>query len=213
MELYGYWRSSAAYRVRIALHLKGLQATQHFVNLRADEQGSEVHRRLDPLGRVPVLVDDGHRFTQSLAILEYLEERYPAPPLLPAAAADRTRVRALAQIVACDMHPLNNLSTLRYLQETLGVSDEQKTAWYRYWIASGFTALEAMLAGDRRTGMFCHGDSPGLADVCLVPQLYNARRFDCDLAAYPTIVRVDATCAKLDAFAQAVPEAQADAAL
>lgn len=211
MELYGYWRSSAAYRVRIALNLKGLEATQHAVNLRTGEHRGEAYRRINPQGRVPALVDEGVTYTQSIAILEYLEERYPEPPLLPKSAGERARVRALVQLVASDMHPVNNLSVLQYLVKELGAGDEQKLAWYRHWIAEGFTALEAMLADVGRTGRFCHGDAPGMADLCLVPQVYNARRFECDLSAYPTIVRIDAACAELDAFGCAAPEAQPDA--
>ncbi len=212
MELYGYWRSSAAYRVRIALNLKGLEATQHPVNLRTGEHRGDAYRRLNPQGRVPALVDDGVTYTQSVAILEYLDERYPEPPLLPETPQQRARVRALVQLVASDMHPVNNLSVLQYLVEVLGAGDEQKIAWYRHWIKEGFTALEAMLADDGRTGRFCHGDTPGMADLCLVPQVYNARRFKCDLSAYPTIVGIDAACAELDAFRNAKPEAQPDAA-
>lgn len=180
------------------------------MNLRAGEQAAEGHRRLNPLGRVPVLVDDGEVFTQSLAILEYLEERYPEPPLLPRDPVARARVRALAQIIACDIHPLDNLSTLNYLQHEVNVEQEGKMRWYRHWIAEGFTALETMLAGDERTGRFCHGNAPGLADVCLIPQVYNARRFECDLDPYPTIVRIDAACAELAVFAWAAPEGQDD---
>ena|SRR5690625_3258150 len=211
MELYGYWRSSTAYRVRIALNLKGLEAEQHFVNLREGEQRSADHWRRNPLGRVPVLVDAGQTFTQSLAILEYLDERYPDPPLLPRDPADRARVRALAQVIGCDIHPVDNLSILKYLQNELNVTNEQKMRWYCHWVSEGFKALEAMLTDDSRTGRFCHGDAPGLADVCLVPQVYNARRFDCDLAPFPTITRIDAACAELDAFRKAVPETQPDA--
>lgn len=211
IQLYGYWRSSTAYRIRIALNIKGIEAEQRFVNLREGEQGGESHRRRNPLGRVPVLVDGDATLTQSLAILEYLDERYPEPPLLPDDAIDRARVRALAQVVGCDIHPLDNLSVLKYLQSELGASDEQKLEWYRHWVKQGFDALETMLAGDERTDRFCHGDKPGLADVCLVPQVYNARRFDCDLETYPTITRIDAACAQLDAFRRAIPEAQPDA--
>ncbi|MGH8225340.1 MAG: maleylacetoacetate isomerase [Gammaproteobacteria bacterium] len=209
MELYGYWRSSAAYRIRIALNLKGLEVHHRFVNLREAEQKNEDYRRLNALGRVPTLVDDGQIFTQSLAILEYLEERYPEPRLLPEDAGERAQVRALAQVVSCDIHPLNNLGVLKYLESDLGVDSDKKLAWYRHWVATGFAALEAMLAdspGDR----FCHGDTPGLADLCLVPQVYNARRFECDLAPYPSIVRIDAACAELEAFIRAAPEAQPD---
>lgn len=212
IELYGYWRSSAAYRVRIALNLKGLEARHHHVNLRRGEQRDEAYRALNPFGRVPTMVEDGTAFTQSLAILEYLEESYPEPPLLPSGAVQRARVRALADVVACDMHPINNLSILKYLENELKIGKDQKLGWYRHWVHEGFAALEAMLVDDPYTGRFCHGDAPTLADVCLVPQVYNARRFDCDLTAYPTIRRIDTACAELEAFQRAAPEAQEDAA-
>ncbi len=148
IELYDYWRSSAAYRIRIALNLKGLAAQQHLVNLREGEQKSASYRRMNALGRVPTLVDDGQAFTQSLAILEYLEERYPEPPLLPEDVAARARVRALAQLVACDIHPLNNLGVLKFLENELKIGEEKKLIWYRHWVATGFEALETLLAGD-----------------------------------------------------------------
>ena len=211
MELYGYWRSSAAYRVRIALKLKGLDVRHRPVNLREGEHRGTAYRKLNPQGRVPALVDEGAVYTQSIAILEYLEERYPEPPLLPPDPQGRARVRALMQLVASDIHPVNNLSVLQYLVRELGADEEQKIAWYRHWVYEGFDALEAMLAGDSRTGRFCHGQSPGMADLCLVPQVYNARRFECDLSGYPTITRIDAACMALDAFKGAEPEAQEDA--
>lgn len=212
MELYGYWRSSAAYRVRIALNLKGIAVTHRYVDLRRGEQREAGYRRLNALGRVPVLVDGDGVYSQSLAILEYLEERFPEPPLLPPGAAERARVRALADVVACDMHPINNLSVLKYLENELHVGSESRLGWYRHWVAAGFTALEAMLAGDSQTGRFCYGDQPTLADVCLVPQVYNARRFECDLEPYPTICRIDRACLELEAFCGAAPEVQGDAA-
>lgn len=211
MELYGYWRSSAAYRVRIALNLKGLEARHHPVNLRAGEHRQAGYRQLNPQGRLPVLVDEGVAYTQSIAILEYLEERYPEPPILPPDPQGRARVRAIVQLVASDIHPVNNLGVLQYLLRELGADEEQKVAWYRHWIYEGFDALEAMLAGDARTGRFCHEEAPGMADLCLVPQIYNARRFECDLSAYPTITRIDAACMELDVFKRAEPEAQEDA--
>ena len=211
IELYGYWRSSAAYRVRIALNLKGLDVRHRPVNLREGEHRGNAYRKLNPQGRVPALVDAGVVYTQSIAILEYLEERYPETALLPHGPAERARVRALVELVASDMHPVNNLSVLQYLVKELGASDAEKLAWYRHWIAEGFAALEAMLANDSRTGRYCHGDTPGMADLCLVPQVYNARRFECDLEPYPTIVRIDAACAELEAFKKAAPEAQPDA--
>ncbi len=210
--LYGYFRSSAAYRVRIALNLKGLAYDQAPVNLVRGEQRGDDFRARNPQGLVPVLeTDEGQRLTQSLAICEYLEERYPAPALLPADAAGRARVRALAQLVASEIHPLDNLRVLKYLVHELEVDDAAKLAWYHHWIHEGFAALEAMLTREAGTGEFCHGDTPTLADICLVPQVFNAERFDCDLSAYPTIRRIVATCRALPAFQQAAPEAQPDA--
>ncbi|HNG66436.1 MAG TPA: maleylacetoacetate isomerase, partial [Thauera aminoaromatica] len=183
MKLYTYFRSSAAYRVRIALNLKGLDYEAVPVHL---VRGGGEHRQpaylgLNPAGLVPALEDQGQVLTQSLAIIEYLEESHPQPALLPAAPLDRARVRAIAQAIACDIHPVNNLRVLQYLTRELDASEEQKNAWYRHWIGVGLQAVEAMLAGDARTGAFCHGDTPGLADCCLVPQVFNARRFGCEL--------------------------------
>ena len=160
---------------------------------------------------MPALEDQGQVLTQSLAIVEYLEETHPQPALLPAAALDRARVRAIAQAIACDIHPVNNLRVLQYLTRELGASEAQKNAWYRHWIGVGLQAVEAMLAGDARTGAFCHGDTPGLADCCLVPQVFNARRFGCELSAMPTVLRIADHCAGLEAFRRAAPEAQPDA--
>ncbi|MCE8031472.1 maleylacetoacetate isomerase [Halomonas daqingensis] len=210
--LYGYFRSSAAYRVRIALNLKGLAYEQVAVNLVKGEQRAEENLARNPQGLVPVLeTDDGTRLTQSLAICEYLEERHPEPALLPGDPAGRARVRSLAQLVACEIHPLNNLKVLKYLVHELKLDEAAKLAWYRHWIAEGFTALEARLAGEAATGAFCHGDSPSLADVCLVPQVFNAERFECDLSAYPTIRRIAERCRAMEAFAKAAPGAQPDA--
>ncbi|WP_207478228.1 maleylacetoacetate isomerase [Arenibaculum pallidiluteum] len=210
MMLYDYFRSSAAYRVRIALNLKGLAAERRFVHLRKGEQRAPAFTAVNPQGLVPALLDDA-ALTQSLAIVEYLDETHPEPPLLPGTAADRARIRALALAVACDIHPLNNLRVLKYLVGPLGVPDEKKNEWYRHWVRTGFEAIETMLVGDGRTGRFCHGDAPSLADVVLVPQAYNAERFDMDLAAFPTIRRIVETCRALPAFADAAPERQADA--
>lgn len=210
--LYGYFRSSAAYRVRIALNLKGLAYDQAPVNLVKGEQRGEEYLARNPQGLVPALVtDDGARLTQSLAICEYLDERYPEPALLPADAAGRARVRALAQAVACEIHPLNNLRVLKYLTGELGVDEATKMTWYRHWVSVGFAALETQLSREAGSGDFCHGDAPGLADLCLVPQVFNAERFACDLAPYPRIRRIVANCRALDAFARAAPEAQPDA--
>jgi len=213
VKLYGYFRSSAAYRVRIALNLKGLTPEGSYVHLQKAQQRADDFLALNPQGLVPALVtDQGDVLTQSLAIVEWLDETHPSPPLLPADAPGRARVRSIAQAIACDIHPLNNLRVLNYLTHTLGVSDEQRNGWYRYWVDLGFEALERRLSREAATGRFCHGDAPTLADVCLVPQVANARRFKIDLSPYPTLVRIDAACQALPAFAAAAPERQPDAA-
>ena len=211
MKLYDYFRSSAAYRVRIALNLKGLDAQREFVHLVKAQQRADTYLKVNPQGLVPTLVTDDVVLTQSLAIVEWLDEMQPEPRLLPSSASERARVRAIALAIACDIHPLNNLRVLNYLTHTLGVSDEQKNGWYRYWVDVGFEALEQQLARDGATGAFCHGDAPTLADICLVPQVANARRYKVDLTPYPTIVRIDARCRELPAFAAAAPEKQPDA--
>jgi maleylacetoacetate isomerase len=211
MKLYDYFRSSAAYRVRIALNLKGLAPEREFVHLRKGAQRGEDYLAVNPQGLVPALVtDDGTVLTQSLAIVEYLDETVPSPPLLPRAPIERARVRSLAQAIACDIHPIDNLRVLRYLLHTVGVEEAQKDAWYKYWIDVGLEALEIAVSRDPATGLFCHGDSPTLADVCLVPQLANARRVDMDLSPYPTLVRIEAECQQLPAFADAAPQRQPD---
>jgi len=212
MKLYDYFRSSAAYRVRIALNLKGVVPERAFVHLRNNVQRSDDYLALNPQGLVPMLVaDDGTVLTQSLAIIEYLDEAHPAPPLLPATPTERARVRGIALEIACDIHPLNNLRVLQYLKNTLGVSEEQKDAWYRYWIDVGLEALETRLARDPATGRFCHGDAPTLADICLVPQLANARRMNIDVGPYPTLTRIEAAAISLPAFVDAAPAKQPDA--
>jgi maleylacetoacetate isomerase len=213
MRLYDYFRSSAAYRVRIALTLKGVTPDERtYVHLRMGNQRAQDYLALNPQGLVPALaLDDGHVLTQSLAIIEYLDETHREPPLLPAEPAQRARVRAIALAIACEIHPLNNLRVLNYLIGTMGVAREQKDGWYRYWIDVGFEALEKSLARDAATGRFCHGEHPTLADVCLVPQMANARRFDIDLSPYPTLVRIEAACNALPAFANAAPARQPDA--
>ena len=213
MELYTYFRSSAAYRVRIALNLKGLKADYRYVHLVKDggQQHKPEYRALNPQGLVPALVDHGQVLTQSLAIIEYLEETHPQSPLLPKDALDRARVRALAQVVACDIHPLNNSRLLKYLERELHADEAARNTWYWYWVAEAFTALEKLLAGNSRTGKFCHGDQPTLADICLVPQVFNAKRFEIDLAPFPTIRRIHDHCLTLKAFTDAAPEKQADA--
>ncbi|MDG3066300.1 maleylacetoacetate isomerase [Thauera mechernichensis] len=213
MRLYTYFRSSAAYRVRIALGLKGLAYDAVPVHLvrGGGEHRQPAYLQLNPAGLVPALEDGGEVLGQSLAIIEYLEEVHPRPPLLPQAPLDRARVRAIALTIACDIHPINNLRVLQYLGEVLGAADSQKTDWYRHWVLAGLGAVEALLAGDRRTGDFCHGDVPGLADCCLVPQVFNARRFGCDLSAMPNIVRIAANCETIEAFRLAAPGNQPDA--
>lgn len=213
MKLYTYFRSSAAYRVRIALNLKGLPYEAVPVHLvkHGGEQLSDEYRAVNPSALVPSLQDEGATITQSMAILEYLEEMHPALPLLPAAPLGRARVRELAQVIGCDVHPLNNLRVLRYLVRTLGISDEAKNEWYKHWVTEGFTALEAHLARDPAPGRFCHGDTPTIADCFLVPQVYNAARFDVDMTPYPRIAAIDAACAELPAFQAAHPARQPDA--
>ena len=212
MKLFDYFRSSAAYRVRIALNLKGVAPERAFVHLRRGAQREDEYLALNPQGLVPSLVTDtGEVLTQSIAIIEWLDETYPKPPLLPPDPAGRARARALALAVACDIHPLNNTRVLSYLTGTLGVTEEQKNGWYKYWIDTGFEALETQLSRDATTGRFCHGDAPTIADVCLEPQMANARRVDFDFTPYPTLLRIEAACAALPAFANAAPAKQPDA--
>ncbi|MES2148802.1 MAG: maleylacetoacetate isomerase [Pseudomonadota bacterium] len=213
MKLYTYFRSSTAYRVRIALQLKGLDYEAVPVHLlkHGGEQHGAAYRAINPSAALPALEDQGAILTQSLAIMEYLDEVYPQPPLMPPDALSRARVRMLAQMIGCDIHPLANLRVLRYLVHQLGQSEEAKNAWYVHWTEQGLAPLEAQLAGSDATGRFCHGDAPTIADCCLVPQVYNAQRFNISLAPYPTIVRIDAACAELDAFGAAHPARQPDA--
>jgi maleylacetoacetate isomerase len=204
--LHDYYRSSAAYRVRIALNLKGIDYESRMVNLVDGEQRSDAYRALNPQGFVPMLEIDDHSLSQSLAIIVYLDQRFPDPPLMPRSIIDQAHVRALALAIACDVHPLNNLRVLKYLKGTLDVSEEAKDEWYRHWVAEGLAALEAMAAP--KAGAFLFGDEPTLADICLVPQLYNARRFDVSLEPYPTLVRADDKASRIEAFAAAHPDEQ-----
>ena len=211
--LYSYWRSSAAYRVRIGLNLKGLAYEIAPVHLLRDggEQHGEAYRAANPQRLVPVL-QHGHRMLrQSLAILEYLDEMWPDPPLLPVTARDRQRVRALSQLVACDVHPLNNLRVLRYFEHDWGVPQAERDVWVTHWIVEGFTAFEALLQDHPSTGAFCDGNIPTIADCCLIPQVYNARRFSVDMAPFPNILRIEAACLANPAFDAARPERQPDA--
>jgi maleylpyruvate isomerase len=210
MKLFGYFRSSAAFRVRIALNLKGLTHEDAFIHLRRGDQRQDDYLSVNPQGLVPTLETDELRLIQSMAIVEYLDETHPEPPFLPADAAGRARVRALADIVACDIHPINNLRVLRYLSRPLGHDQAAIETWYNHWIASGFAAFERLLAADGRTDDFCDGDQPGLADIALAPQVVNSERYQLDLSPYPTIARIHANCMKLDAFAQAHPDSQPD---
>ncbi|MCW2293256.1 maleylacetoacetate isomerase [Pseudomonas sp. BIGb0408] len=214
LTLYSYWRSSAAYRVRIALNLKGIAYRQVPVHLvrEGGEQHGDAYRALNPQGLVPLLVDEengGVRIAQSLAILEYLEEIFPVPAILPGEPAQRAAIRALALHIACEVHALDNLRVLQYLGRELGVSEEGRSAWYRHWVAQGLAAVEQDLVAYGET--FSLGKRPGYLEACLVPQVYNARRFDCDLDAYPRILALTARCEALEAFRQAAPDAQPDA--
>jgi maleylacetoacetate isomerase len=211
MKLHTYFRSSAAYRVRIALHLKGLSYETVPVHLRKKEQLSAQYRHINPSGLVPTLQDERGTLTQSMAILEYLEETHPDVPLLPVDPLGRARVRELAQIIACDIHPLGNLRVLRFLMNDLGVDEAAKDKWYRHWVEDGLASLEAHLERDSGTGHFCHGEMPTLADCFLVPQVYNAQRFDIDVSGYPNVARINATCVELPAFAAAHPSREPDA--
>ena len=213
LQLYSYWRSSAAYRVRIGLNLKGLHYDIIPVHLvrEGGQQHSPQFREINPQQLIPVLQHGHRQLKQSLAILEYLDEIWPQPALLPSTARERQRVRALALLVACDIHPLNNLRVLQYFEQEWNVPQPERDEWVRHWIADGLAAAEAMLADHPSTGTYCEGNVPGLADCCLIPQIYNARRFGVDMAAYPTLQRVEAACLALPAFDAARPERQPDA--
>jgi maleylpyruvate isomerase len=210
MILYDYFRSSAAYRVRIALNLKGLSTERRFVHLRRGEQREAAYLELNPQGLVPMLVIGHRRLTQSLAIIEYLDEKYPTPPLLPAGPEDRAWVRAIALAIACDIHPLNNLRVLQYLGNALGIEEPRRDEWYRHWIVEGFGAIEKQLE-ERGAHPFCFGDEPTLADVCLVPQVANSRRLRVPLDPYPRIRAIEAACLARPEFDRARPENNPDA--
>jgi maleylacetoacetate isomerase len=210
-RLHGYFRSSAAFRVRIALNLKGVPHETNSRHLGKNEQRAADYLALNPQGLVPTLEIDGRVLVQSLAMIEYLEETIPEPRLLPAGPADRARVRAIAQAVACDIHPLDNLRVLRYLRHECKQDQAAIQSWYNHWIAEGFSGLEPMLSAGGETGAFCHGDTPTLADICLIPQVVNAQTYKLDLSPYPTIRRVFDAAIKLPAFERALPENQPDA--
>ena len=211
MKLFGFFRSSAAFRVRIALNLKGLAYEPAFVHLPKGEHRASGYRAVNPQALVPTLEDAGRLLTQSLAIIEYLEETQPKVPLLPKDPPGRARVRSLAMLIACEIHPLNNLRLLQHLRRALGQSEEQINSWYRHWIADGLARFEADLAGPKGAGRFCHGDAPTMADCCLIPQIFNAQRYQCDTATYPAAMRVFGECMRLEAFDRAQPSKQPDA--
>ena len=213
MKLYTFFRSSASYRVRIALNLKGVNYEQVPIHLRrgGGEQFSAAYKAVNPQALVPALEDSGRILTQSLAIMEYLEELYPNPPLLPPAAADRALVRSMALIIACEIHPIQNLRVLVHLKNDLKQSDDDLNLWARHWIGLGLSAVEQLVVSGPKRGKFCFGDTPTLADICLIPQLANARRFGCDLSVYPTLLQIETACNALPAFANAAPEKQPDA--
>jgi len=212
MELYTYFRSSAAFRARIALNYKGLKADYRFIHLVKDggEQHKPEYKCVNPQGFVPALVDGGHVVTQSIAIIEYLEETHPTPPLLPKDAVGRARVRAMALIIAADIHPFQNTRITKYLEKELKQDEAARKRWISQWVTEGFTALEKMLAGSKDTGRCCHGDTPTMADVLLVPQMFSARRFGVDVASFPTLLRIDEYCRTLKPFIDAAPDKQPD---
>jgi maleylacetoacetate isomerase len=211
MKLYTFFRSSASFRVRIALNYKGLAYEPALVSLPKAEHLEAEYRAVNSQGLVPALDDGGHVLTQSLAIIEYLDEAHPGPKLLPADPLDRAYVRAFSQIIACEIHPLNNLRTLKHIRKAYGLDEEGVNAWYRHWIAEGFRMMESFLTRERRSGKFCFRDQVTMADCCLVPQVFNAQRYQCDLAPYPVTVRIHEECMKHDAFIQAQPARQPDA--
>ena len=213
MKLYTFFRSSASYRVRIALNFKGLSYEQVPIHLRrgGGEQLSAAYKAINPQALVPALEDGGKILTQSLAIIEYLEESYPQPPLLPRDPADKALVRSMALVIACEVHPIQNLRVLQYVKREYNQSDQQVNCWAQHWINLGLAALEQMIVAQPRRGKFCFGDTPTLADICLVPQLGNARRYGCDLSPCPAIMEIEKNCVALPAFADAAPEKQPDA--
>jgi len=211
MKLYTYFRSSAAFRVRIALNLKGLAYEPSFVHLARGEHRGPDYGAVNPQALVPTLEDDGKRITQSLAIIEYLDETRPKPPLLPSDPLGRARVRSLSMLIASEIHPINNLRVLQHLKRTLGQNEDGINAWYRHWIGDGLAKFEADLVNGKTAGKFCYGDAPTMADCCLVPQIFNAQRYQCDTALYPSAMRIFAECMKLDAFDRAQASKQPDA--
>jgi len=212
MKLYTFFRSSASFRVRIAMNHKRLKYEAAIVSLPKGEHLEANYKSVNSQGLVPALEDAGRILTQSLAIIEYLDEVHPGPKLLPSDPLDRAYVRALSQIVACEIHPLNNLRTLKYIRKTYGLDDDGVNAWYRHWIAEGFEMMESFLKRERKHGKFCFRDQVTMADCCLVPQVFNAQRYNCDLKPYPAVMRLHEECMKLEAFVAAQPSKQPDAA-
>jgi len=211
LELYTYCKSSATYRVRIALNYKNIDYHPHYIDLlKEGENITSDYTAINSQGFVPTLVKGQYVLQQSIAILEYIEEKYPTPPLLPKTAEDRAYVRAITQMIACDIHPLNNLRVLAFIENELGQEIEKKLLWYRHWIKEGFTAIESFLRKHKIWGQFCFGDTPSLADTCLVPQVFNANRYECDLTDYPLILAINEHCLALETFQQAAPSTQAD---
>jgi len=214
LGLYTYFRSSAAYRVRIALNIKGLDYHSHFVHLLKDggEQHLEAYRQLNPQGLIPALLtgQDENPITQSIAIIEYLDESYPAPPLLPGTPSARAWVRSLALMVCCDIHPLNNLRVHAYLKDELDLDDSARQIWYQHWVTEGLAAIENRLTTSGHDSPFCYDNKPSMADLCLIPQIYNAIRFECDISSFTTLARIYSNCMALEAFANAAPENQPD---
>ena len=211
LKLYTYFRSSAAFRTRIALNLKGIEADYAFVRLPENEQHAQGYSHLNPQELIPTLVHDGRAIAQSLAIIEYLDEIRPTPPFLPNEPWARARVRQIAYAIACDIHPINNLRVLNYLRTSFGRDEDVVVTWQRHWIKLGFDALEALLSASHDTGRFCHGDTPTLADICLIPQIANARRVKMNVAVWPTLHRIEQTALALPAFEKALPQNQPDA--
>ncbi|MBB42967.1 MAG: maleylacetoacetate isomerase [Rhodospirillaceae bacterium] len=211
MKIYGYFRSSAAFRLRIALNLKNLDHETELINLQAGDQFSTSFKIINPQGRVPVLDTGLDVLIQSMAIIEYLDESYNDPPLFPQSSAGRARVKGIAQVISCDIHPLNNLAVLNYLRENLNANDVAVEKWYQHWVKQGFDGVEKLLALSKDTGMYCHGDEPGFADICLIPQVFNALRFKISVKEYPTIERIYNTCMEHRDFYRAHPMEQPEA--
>jgi len=210
MKLYTYFRSSAAYRVRIAANLKGIAYEPEFIHLAKGKHNEPGYKQVNPVGLVPCIIEDGQLLTQSLAIIEYLDETHPAVPLLPKDPWERARVRALSMLIACEIHPINNLRVLKYLTGPMKHTDEERDTWYRHWVEDGLAKFEALLA-DGKSGKFCHGDTPTMADACLVPQVANGKRFNCNYEHVPKVMRIFEECNQLEAFKKAAPPNQPDA--